>query len=160
MEDSKFVGGAYHGYRVSVRLIREGAEQYRPYRITGPTEVYDFFKELSAMDRETFYCVHLDQRNQVISCEEVSRGSLSASIVHPREVYKGAILSSAASIIVVHNHPSGDPTPSAEDHGIVDRLVSAGELLGIPLLDSIIIGTEGRYCSIQEHLAYGPRQKV
>lgn len=84
-----------------------------------------------------------------VSCEEVSRGTLSTSLVHPREVYKGAILSSAAAIITAHNHPSGDPEPSREDLEVAKRLYAAGELLGIPMLDFVVIG-KGRYYSDRE----------
>ena len=85
----------------------------------------------------------------MIGCEEVSRGCLSWSVVHPREVYKAAILNSAGSIIVAHNHPSGDPSPSAEDRDVSKRLYDAGQLLGIPLLDSVIIG-DGCYHSMRD----------
>lgn len=79
----------------------------------------------------------------------MGRGILTSTLVHPREVFKGAILSSANAIIVAHNHPSGDPTPSAEDSSLLRRLYSSGELLGIPVLDSVIIGS-GRYYSARE----------
>jgi DNA repair protein RadC len=86
----------------------------------------------------------------VLSCEEVHRGTLDASLVHPREVYKAAILANAANIIVAHNHPSGDPTPSPQDYAVTERLVRAGEILGIPLLDSLVIG-RGVYYSMRDH---------
>jgi DNA repair protein RadC len=104
---------------------------------------------ISGLDREVFYAAHLDQRNQILSCEEVSRGNLSATFVHPREVFKSAILSSAAGIIVAHNHPSGDPSPSPDDRESTARLVHAGRVLGIPVLDSIVIGHE-RYHSMRD----------
>ena len=150
MEDSKFVDGVYKGYRVGVRLVREGGGFYGPYHIRGPQDVYAFLEELASVDREVFYCLHLDQRHQIISCEEVSRGTLSEAQVHPREVYKAAILSSAASIIVAHNHPSGDPCPSEHDKEVVHRLCRVGRLVGIPLLDSVIIG-DGTYYSMKDH---------
>ena len=90
--------------------------------------------------KEVFKCVLLDVKNRVIKDVNVSEGSLTASIVHPREVFLPAIRESAASIILVHNHPSGDPTPSAEDIDITRQLVKAGEVLGIKVLDHIIIG--------------------
>lgn len=149
-QDSRLDNGTYKGYRVYVKLIRKGNRKYQPRRMGGPREVYEFFKPLESMDREVFYTLHLDSSNQIIACEEVSKGSLGGSIVHPREVYKAAILSSAASIIVAHNHPSGDIKPSAEDHSIEKRLYEAGELLGIPLTDSLIIG-RGQYYSMKEN---------
>jgi DNA repair protein RadC len=91
----------------------------------------------------------LDTRRQVIGVHEISRGSLDACLMHPREVFKAAILANASAIIVGHNHPSGDPTPSPDDDAICARLRSAAELLGIPLLDFIIIGY-GTYLSFKE----------
>ncbi len=90
--------------------------------------------------KEVFKCVLLDVKNRVIKDVTVSEGSLTASIVHPREAFLPAIRESAASVILVHNHPSGDPTPSAEDIDITRQLVKAGEVLGIKVLDHIIIG--------------------
>ena len=148
-EESRMVDGTHRGYRVSVRLVRRGRHRYRPRKIERPGEVYEFLSDLQYLDREVFYSLHLDGKYQLVSCEEVSRGSLGSSLVHPREVYKGAILSSAAALIVAHNHPSGDPTPSVEDCSVARRLYKAGELLGIPLVDSVIIGN-GRYYSLKE----------
>ena len=132
-----------------MRLIREEDRNYQPRALNCSKDVYEFFKDIEDLDRESFYCAHLDQKNRVISCEEVSKGTVSASLVHPREVYKSAVLSSAASIITAHNHPSGDPTPSREDREITARLVNAGRILGIPLLDSVIIG-HGQYYSMKD----------
>lgn len=101
-------------------------------------------------DREVFLVFHLDNKNRVISAEAVSTGSLTMTLVHPREVFKAAILSNAASIIVAHNHPSGDPTPSREDRDITERLKSAGALLGIPLVDHVVIGANDTYRSFAE----------
>lgn len=148
MEESTFQNGTYRGYRVSVKLVREGHGRYEPRRIDSPRDVYDFLRELEDLDREVFCTVHLDRQNQIVGCEEVSRGSLFSSLVHPREVYKAAILNSAAGIIVAHNHPSGDPTPSPQDRALTQRLYQAGELLEIPLVDSVIIGM-GSYCSMR-----------
>ena len=92
------------------------------------------------LDREEFRVLLLNTKNGLIKKCEVSRGSLNASIVEPREVFKDAIAASAASMILVHNHPSGDPTPSSEDIAVTKRLVKAGELLNISVLDHIILG--------------------
>ncbi|MBN2565972.1 MAG: DNA repair protein RadC [Candidatus Eisenbacteria bacterium] len=147
-QESRFEGGTYRGYRVYIRLVRN-SRRYRPRQLCGPHEVYHFMRDLQSLDREVFYCLHLDARNQLVSCEEVSKGTANASLVAPREVYKAAILSSANSIIVAHNHPSGDPTPSSDDREIIDRLYQAGDLLGISLVDSVIIGHD-RYHSMRE----------
>jgi len=95
---------------------------------------------LGAVDREHFVVIMMDRKNRVIGLNTVSIGSLTASLVHPREVMKPAILSNAAAFICGHNHPSGDPQPSLEDRAITERLVEAGNLLGIELLDHVIVG--------------------
>ena len=92
----------------------------------------------------------LNQKNRVIGIHTVSMGSLTASVVHPREVFKVAILANCASILLAHNHPSGDCQPSKEDRAITTRLVEAGRLLGISVLDHVIIGGEGRYFSFAD----------
>jgi len=96
--------------------------------------------ELVNCDREKFLVFLLDGKNRVSSYEVVSIGSLSSSIVHPRESFKAAVKSNAASVIFVHNHPTGDPTPSSDDIAITKRLVEAGKILGIKVLDHIIVG--------------------
>lgn len=95
---------------------------------------------LTDVDREHFVVVLLNRKNQVIGINTVAAGSLTAAIVHQREVMKPAVLANAASIILVHNHPSGDPSPSAEDQQLTTRLVQAGRILGITVVDHIIIG--------------------
>jgi DNA repair protein RadC len=95
---------------------------------------------LADVDREYFVVLMLDQKNKVIGINTVSIGSLTASVVHPRECFKPAILSNAAAIILAHNHPSGQPQPSQEDRVLTVRLVAAGKLLGISVLDHVIIG--------------------
>lgn len=96
--------------------------------------------EMRDLDREEFRVLLLNTKNALLRVAHVSRGSLNASIVEPREVFKDAIAASAASVILAHNHPSGDPTPSSEDIAITKRLVKAGELLNIAVLDHIIVG--------------------
>jgi DNA repair protein RadC len=93
-----------------------------------------------------FTVLLLDTRQRLMREVEVSRGSLNQSLVHPREVYGPAMREAAAAILVVHNHPSGDPTPSREDHDVTRRLVRVGQLVGIPLVDHVVIATQG-YCS-------------
>jgi DNA repair protein RadC len=104
---------------------------------------------LQDKDREHFYAVLLDTKNHVLGVELVSVGGLSASLAHPREVFKAAIRRSAAAVILAHNHPSGDPMPSAEDIQITKAMVEAGKLLDIAVLDHLIIG-DGRYQSLKE----------
>lgn len=100
-------------------------------------------------DREMFGVLALNTRNRVIGFNMVSVGTLDSTIVHPRDVFKFAIMSNACAIICFHNHPSGDTEPSSEDINLTKRLVDVGELVGIPLLDHIIIGEEGKYLSMK-----------
>ena len=104
-------------------------------------------KVIGDLDRECFVALHLNVRNQVISSELVSIGTLTSSLVHPREVLKAAILQNAAGLVVGHNHPSGDCSPSPEDIEINSRLRSACDLIGIRLLDSVIVVPGGGYWS-------------
>ncbi len=105
--------------------------------------------ELRHLKQEHLYVIMMDVKNKMIAKELISKGGLASSVVHPREVFKKAIKKSCASIIVVHNHPSGNPTPSRNDIEVSKRLSSAGDILGIEVLDHIIIG-DGRYISLKE----------
>lgn len=102
-----------------------------------------FHPKLSDKKEEHFYVIMLNNQNNIIAEQEISKGILDASIIHPREVFKPAIKNSASKIILIHNHPSGNPEPSREDIDITERLVSAGEELGIKVLDHVIVGKEG-----------------
>ncbi len=122
--------------------IREDIANYLPpsNRFTSPLQIFQMFSFLNQETKEYFLTLHLDGKNRIVCMEEVSVGSLNQSIVHPREVFKTALLSSAAAIVLIHNHPSGDPTPSREDREITRRLKEGGDLLGIRVLDHIIVG--------------------
>lgn len=117
--------------------------------VRGPDNVYELTRDIRGMNREHFVGFYLNSRNQVLRREIISIGSLNASIVHPREVFLPAVAMSAASIILAHNHPSGDPTPSEEDLAITRRLVDAGRLLGIELLDHVVVARDA-YASFKE----------
>jgi len=110
---------------------------------TGDDAVALFRESLLEADRERLVCLHLDCKMSVIAFEVVSIGSVSASVVHPREIFKAAILLNASSIILMHNHPSGSSEPSAEDIEITGRIAEAGRMLGIELLDHVIVAAEG-----------------
>jgi len=118
--------------------------------LTTARQTAELFASLSQETKEHFVCCHLDNKNKLLCIETVSVGSLTASVVHPREVFKSALLSSAAALIVLHNHPSGDPEPSREDLDITRRLKEGAELLGLRLLDHVIIGHSGRYVSLAD----------
>ncbi|MDE2509774.1 MAG: DNA repair protein RadC, partial [Elusimicrobia bacterium] len=100
--------------------------------------------------KEHFLILCLNARRQLIHLETVSIGTLSASLVHPRECFSPAIQHAAAAVVCVHNHPSGDPTPSSEDRDVTRRLQRAGELLGIPLADHVVVSASG-FFSFREH---------
>jgi len=119
--------------------------------IRGPEDVLGQVRDLVRARREHFVVLLLNARHELECRETVSIGSLNASIVHPREVFLPAILHSAASVILVHNHPSGDPEPSEEDLGITRRLVQVGELVGIAVLDHVIVALRG-------HVSFRARQ--
>jgi len=113
-------------------------------------EVFCYLQPLmSGLKKETFYCLMLDVKNRLIKEMRISEGTLSSSLIHPREAFTNAVRESAASVIFAHNHPSGDPTPSRDDIEITGRLEKAGEMLGIKLLDHIIVG-DGQYTSMLE----------
>jgi len=118
-------------------------------QIKSPDDVKNYVMEdMRYYDREHFKCLYLNRKNQVLALETISVGDLASSLVHPREVFKSALKRSAAAVILIHNHPSGDPAPSSEDINITKRLVESGKLLGIEVLDHIIIG-DGRYSSLK-----------
>lgn len=118
--------------------------------IRNPRNVADMVMEqLRYLHKEHFVCLFLNTKNHIIAQETLSIGSLNASIVHPREVFRAAIKCGSASMICIHNHPSGDPTPSPEDISMTRRLCDAGEIVGIDVLDHIIIG-DGEFISLKE----------
>lgn len=135
--------------KVRVMLVREGRKSER-VEVSSPALAYMFLRpKARRLDREHFWRIDLDARNQIISYEVVSIGTLTASLVHPREVFVGALLNKAAGVIVAHNHPSGETTPSPEDKETTRRLAKAGELLGVPVVDHLILG-DGKYFSFKE----------
>lgn len=123
-------------------LVREEVSDYlsRGTRYTSPSQVFDTFRFLQRETKEYFIALHLDGKNRILCIDMVSVGSLNQSIVHPRETLKNSLLSSAAAIILIHNHPTGDPSPSSEDIAITKRLSEASDIIGIKILDHIIIG--------------------
>ncbi len=146
----------------TVQRVRELVVSYRPFRVTMPVEgtlssPRDAARLaatiLADADVERVLALHLNTKHRLIGVHVVSVGTLDASLVHPREVFKAACLSNAAALVIAHNHPSGDPTPSGEDRALSDRLRQAGELLGVALLDFVIVTdpAEGfRYHSFKE----------
>lgn len=135
---------------VSIKMVKESSFLYQTRQILSPNDAYEMIKEqLEGLDREQFIIACLNTKNEPTNISVVSVGSLNKAIVHPREVFKTAILSNAASIMAFHNHPSGDTTPSDQDIQLTNRLYEAGELLGIKVLDHLIIG-DGSFTSLKE----------
>ena len=135
---------------VSIKMVKESSFLYQTRQILSPKDAYEMIKEqLEGLDREQFIIACLNTKNEPTNISVVSVGSLNKAIVHPREVFKTAILSNAASIMAFHNHPSGDTTPSDQDIQLTHRLVEVGELLGIKLLDHLIIG-DSSFTSLKE----------
>ena len=125
-----------------------------PSKISGTEDARRFCEErfarlVSDSNREEFHIVCLDTKNHVLATHQISIGTLDASLVHPREVFRPAVKDSASSVILVHNHPSGDPTPSREDFAVTSRIEEAGKILGIDVLDHIVLGAF-RSVSIKE----------
>jgi DNA repair protein RadC len=145
LKDSHFDGFEYKGYRVKTKLVIEGHKEYKPIKLSNAHDVYETFRKLVESDKEKFYSIFLDCKNKVIGVDMVSQGCLDSSLVHPREVYKSALLASASNVIFVHGHPSGEPDPSFSDREITKLLKQAGELLQIGVLDHIIIGMNQYY---------------
>ncbi len=134
-----------------IKMIKEDAVEYSD-TIKSPCDVAALAREVLGMHEmaeENFIILCLNTKNKIAGVHTVSIGSLNASIVHPREVFKAALLNNASGIICLHNHPSGDPEPSRDDIDTTHRLVNAGNILGIKVLDHIIIG-DGRYISLKE----------
>ncbi len=133
-------------------LVRDGSVATDSRMIDGARSAAAILRPIiKDADREYFVVLALSSRRHCIGAEIVSIGTLSASLVHPREVFKPAILLNAAAVVVAHNHPSGDCTPSAEDRDVTRRLTRAGELLGIPVADHVIIGEGDTFYSFREH---------
>ena len=145
LKESCFDGYEYKGYKVRTKLVIEGHKEYKPLKLCSSSEVYTAFKKLVESDKEKFYSLFLDVKNHLIGVDMVSQGSMDSAPVHPREVYKSALLASATSVIFVHGHPSGDPEPSYCDKEITKLLKQTGDILQINVLDHIIIGLDRYY---------------
>ena len=141
------------GYRAlpRLRLVRTvGRAHPRAEPVRSAEEVFRLFRDdTPLLDREYFWALLLDGRNRVIGLDEVAVGSMTSALVHPRELFKAAILANANSLIVVHNHPSGDPEPSSEDVALTRRLMQAGDIIGIKIIDHVVVG-DGRFRSLSE----------
>lgn len=140
---------------LSIKQVKESSTRYEAIRksqIRSPKEIYNILTDVLELQDESiekFGIINLDVKNRINGIHMLSTGVLDATIVHPREVFKAAMLNNSSSIILFHNHPSGDPTPSAEDVKMTKRLKEVGELIGITVIDHIIVG-DFRYISLKE----------
>lgn len=135
-------------------LVKDSSHRYNldTRSIRGPEDAVHAINTILNLNneaQEVLVTLMLNTKNSIVGIQEITRGSLAASIVHPREVYKAAILHNAASIILAHNHPSGSPSPSREDIAVTERILKAGKILDIPLLDHVIIG-DPHFVSLKE----------
>ena len=139
-----------------VSVVREGGSTYtRPklnLKITSASDVYECLSEYATLEREHFVAITLDGASRVINTRVISIGTINQSLVHPREVFRPAILDNAVGMIVAHNHPSGQLVPSIEDKRVTKRLKEVGVLIGIELLDHVILSCEGYYSLREEGL--------
>jgi DNA repair protein RadC len=136
-----------------VVLVKEKVGRYElPKKIDSPDRAYKAITAITSVEeeaQEVFGVLILNAKHKIVAVHEISRGTLNSSMVHPREVFKPAVLHNAAAIICFHNHPSGDPEPSRDDIEITNRLVEAGKIMAIEILDHIIVGDDG-YASLKE----------
>lgn len=154
-ENPKNIDGIGKRKELVVFAVRELSERWlrqkdKPSIIHGPEDAAAYARDFLALKTREHFCVMLlNTKNHVIGWHVISIGSLTASIVHPREVFTNAIIHHAAAIVVAHNHPSGDPTPSREDIAVTQRLVKAGKIMDIPIIDHIIVGNNA-FASLKE----------
>lgn len=137
---------------ISLKMVREKSVLYGNRKISSCEDAFHLIRDfLQDSDREKFVVVYLNTKNEPTAIHTVSIGTLNSALVHVREVFKGAILSNSASMILSHNHPSGNNVyPSSEDLQITERLVEAGKIIGIEILDHLIIGSTGSFYSFKQ----------
>jgi len=136
--------------RIRWQMVREEGPETLPFKDAGDVATHLIRQGYADRDREAFIVLLLDVKHRVIAEEIVSIGILDGSLIHPREVFKAAVAGGAAAIILAHNHPSGDPAPSGQDQEVTNRLRKAGEILGIPVVDHVIVGSSGAHFSFRE----------
>lgn len=135
--------------RVNLTLQREPKVDYVPIKVEDPASVIKLLDFLKYKPEEMFISLHLNTLNEIINVHEVAHGTLNESLIHPREVFKYALMNNAKSVIFAHNHPAGSMVPSWEDMQTTVTLVKAGELMGVPVLDHLIVGPNDLYYSFR-----------
>lgn len=152
MEAIQGIGEAKAHKMLCIREVMNRMQAYRTKRLSvihGPEDVMAYFRSLEDCQQEEMWALLLNTKNGIIKSERITVGTISASLVAPREVFHAAVQNMAAAVIVVHNHPSGVSLPSKEDEAVTKRLLQAGKVMDIPLLDHIIIARQGG-CSLRE----------
>ena len=139
--------------RYGIRLVTESQVKYDNRRITSSEVVCDLLRTIGLHERagEEFHSIYLNTKHEIVGMEMISKGTLNSSLVHPREVFKGALLANAHALILAHNHPSGNVEPSSADRQVTDILVKAGNILDVKILDHVIIGCKEGYYSFREN---------
>jgi DNA repair protein RadC len=138
---------------ISLKMVKECSLKYLAEKIPGSSAAAEIAKKfLADADREHFIAMYLDTRNTITAIHTISIGTVDSSLIHPREVFKGALLSNASALIIAHNHPSGNVVPSEKDIKVTKILKKAGEILGIKLLDHIIVGEKNHMSFSSEGL--------
>jgi DNA repair protein RadC len=141
----------YHISIYKCMLVKDGSQAFENPPISTPANAAEIVATyLKGADREHFIVLLLNTKNRINGIHTLSIGTLNSALVHPRECFKPAILANCSAILLAHNHPSGDPSPSSEDTALTRRLVEAGKVLGIEVLDHVVIGDEGRHYSFRE----------
>jgi DNA repair protein RadC len=136
-------------------MVKENKSDFKPIKVSTPMDALQFLAPLSVAAEEYFIALHLNVKHEVIGIHEIAHGTLTESLIHPREVFKAALLSNSFAIIVCHNHPSGSLiSPSNEDYITTRQLIKAGKLLGIALIDHLILG-----CDLSAQTIYSFREK-
>lgn len=136
----------YKAARVTFMTIRESTSKTMKL----PRDFADYCKDLEDMSQESFHVLLLNQKNKIMDRVMVSLGTLTSAIIHPREVFRPAVIAGAAAVCLIHNHPSGDPAPSEDDRKMTKRLKEASDILGIRILDHIIVGRDGFFSFEQD----------
>lgn len=148
-KQSFFDGEKWRGFETQLKLVRRNSKYYLPYKVAGPGDIGRCFSKLQDCDVERCYAAYIDPQGQICGVRMVSQGGISSAPVSPADVYKGAILANATNVILVHNHPGGDPSPSSDDQSITAAMLHAGRILGIRFKDHVIIGYK-KYFSFLE----------
>ncbi len=136
--------------RIEYKLVREESPEYMTRIMSNPASIVALVRDLQDADREKIYVLLLTSKHKLIALDFISNGTIDRAVIFPRQVVQGAILTGAAAVVLVHNHPSGDPAPSPEDQTITKAIQAACRLFDIHVLDHVIVGEGDKYASFAE----------